>query len=205
VYSKAELSPLPFQPPAAYTYFVTMLSGTFKVGSHKLYLTFIVTDLPRIAVTAGSRAVCTCAPQDVACCFCTQLLTLEMSMCCIYAACACLQVFQYVITIMVALMVTQHAIERYWSAGRQVTSFQMLMFVLFVSHPLLTLLLVVLSNNEIAARRFMYYRCGRTVSNMLFALLGVNLLLFVTVVCYNDRYNPIGVTPYESLNESLHL
>jgi hypothetical protein len=67
-------------------------------------------------------------------------------------------VFQYVITIMVALMVTQHAIERYWSASRQLTSFQTLMFVLFVSYPLLTLLLVVLSNNEIAARRFIYYR-----------------------------------------------
>ncbi|WIA21570.1 hypothetical protein OEZ85_000762, partial [Tetradesmus obliquus] len=97
VYSKAELSPLPFTPPAAYTYFVTMLSGTFKV-------------------------------------------------------------FQYVITVMVALMVTQHSIERYWSAGRQVSSFQAMMFALFVSYPLLTLLLVVLTNNEMAVRRFMYYR-----------------------------------------------
>jgi hypothetical protein len=31
VYSKDELSPLPFQPPAFFTYATTMLSGAFKV------------------------------------------------------------------------------------------------------------------------------------------------------------------------------
>jgi hypothetical protein len=31
VYTKAELSPLPFQPPAFFTYATTMLSGAFKV------------------------------------------------------------------------------------------------------------------------------------------------------------------------------
>jgi hypothetical protein len=68
------------------------------------------------------------------------------------------QVFQYVITIMVALMVTQHALERYWSSGSQVSDFQALLFALFLGYPMFTLLLVVLSNNEIAARRFIYYR-----------------------------------------------
>lgn len=63
------------------------------------------------------------------------------------------------ITIMVALMMTQHAIERYWiSSGGSITSMQKLMLALFLSYPLITLLLVTLSNNEIAIRRFMYYR-----------------------------------------------
>ncbi|WIA17081.1 hypothetical protein OEZ85_013980 [Tetradesmus obliquus] len=97
VYSKEELSPLPFQPPVFFTYATTMLSGAFKV-------------------------------------------------------------FQYVITIMVALMVTQHALQRYWSMSGQVSTFQALMFTLFLSYPMITLLLVTLSNNEMAVRRFMYYR-----------------------------------------------
>lgn len=70
-----------------------------------------------------------------------------------------LQVFQYMITIMVALMVTQHAIERYWtSTGGPITSMQKLMLAVFLSYPLITLLLVILSSNEVAIRRFMYYR-----------------------------------------------
>lgn len=33
VYTKNELSPLPFQPPAFHTYAISMLSGTFKVNT----------------------------------------------------------------------------------------------------------------------------------------------------------------------------
>lgn len=33
VYHKHELSPLPFQPPAFHAYAISMLSGTFKVGT----------------------------------------------------------------------------------------------------------------------------------------------------------------------------
>jgi hypothetical protein len=55
-------------------------------------------------------------------------------------------------------MVTQHAIQRYWSMSGQVSTFQSLMFFLFLSYPMITLLLVILSNNEMAVRRFMYYR-----------------------------------------------
>jgi hypothetical protein len=59
---------------------------------------------------------------------------------------------------MVALMVTQRALQRYWSSNAQVSEFQLLLFVLFLGYPMFTLLLVVLSNNEIAAWRFIYYR-----------------------------------------------
>lgn len=70
-----------------------------------------------------------------------------------------LQVFQYMITIMVSLMMTQNAMERYWSSsGTSTTAMQKFLLALFLSYPLITLLLVILSNNEIAIRRFMYYR-----------------------------------------------
>jgi hypothetical protein len=45
VYSKDELSPLPFQPPAAYTYFVTMLSGTFKVMNLNMTMIPLITNV----------------------------------------------------------------------------------------------------------------------------------------------------------------
>lgn len=61
-------------------------------------------------------------------------------------------------TVMVALMVMQHAVERYWSIQRTASSWQALLFVLFISYPMITLMLVVLTNNEMAVRRFMYYR-----------------------------------------------
>jgi hypothetical protein len=79
-------------------------------------------------------------------------------------------VFQYVVTVMVALMVMQHAVERYWSLQTTTSSWQSLLFVVFISYPMITLMLVVLTNNEMAIRRFMYYRlmslqvstpCGR--------------------------------------------
>lgn len=63
-----------------------------------------------------------------------------------------------VVTTMVALMVMQHAVERYWSVQTTTSSWQDLLFVLFISYPMITLMLVVLTNNEMAIRRFMYYR-----------------------------------------------
>jgi hypothetical protein len=69
-----------------------------------------------------------------------------------------LQVFQYVVTVMVALMVMQHAVERYWSLQNTTSSWQALLFFMFISYPVVTLMLVVLTNNEMAIRRFMYYR-----------------------------------------------
>lgn len=68
------------------------------------------------------------------------------------------QVFQYVVTVMVALMVMQHAVERYWSLQTTTSTWQNLLFALFISYPMITLMLVVLTNNEMAIRRFMYYR-----------------------------------------------
>jgi hypothetical protein len=60
---------------------------------------------------------------------------------------------------MVALMVMQHAVQRYWSLNVSNSSaWQDLLFVVFISYPMITLMLVVLTNNEICVRRFMYYR-----------------------------------------------
>jgi hypothetical protein len=68
------------------------------------------------------------------------------------------QVFQYVVTVMVALMVMQHAVERYWSLQENASTWQNLLFVIFISYPIITLTLVVLTNNEMVNRRFIYYR-----------------------------------------------
>eukprot|EP00775_Hariotina_reticulata_P001342 gene1342-1685_t len=97
VYAKADLSPIPFKPPAYYSFLTAMLAGAFKV-------------------------------------------------------------FQYVITIMVALMVTQHSVERYWSVKPGIASWQSIMYAIFIIYPMLTLMLIVITNNEMAVRKFMYYR-----------------------------------------------
>lgn len=63
------------------------------------------------------------------------------------------------ITIMVALMMMQHVIERYWSAsGNTLSIMEKIMMAVFLAYPMMTLLLVILSNNEITVRRFIYYR-----------------------------------------------
>ena len=83
--------------------------------------------------------------------------------------------FQYVVTVMVALMVMQHAVDRYWiSSGAGTSSWQKLLFLLFISYPMLTLMLVTLTNNEMAVRRFIYYRLmsmqvGRRGANIEFS------------------------------------
>lgn len=71
--------------------------------------------------------------------------------------CTSRQVFQYMVTVMVALMVMQHAVDRYWSVNVSNSGWQDLLYVLFISYPMITLMLVVLTNNEICVRRFMYY------------------------------------------------
>lgn len=68
------------------------------------------------------------------------------------------QVFQYMVTVMLALMVMQHAVERYWSLNVSNSAWKDLLFVVFISYPMITLMLVVLTDNEICVRRFMYYR-----------------------------------------------
>eukprot|EP00878_Enallax_costatus_P025675 GHUV01027494.1.p1 GENE.GHUV01027494.1~~GHUV01027494.1.p1 ORF type:complete len:397 (+),score=107.32 GHUV01027494.1:402-1592(+) len=63
------------------------------------------------------------------------------------------------ITIMVALMMMQHVIERYWSSGGStISTLEQIMMAVFLCYPMMTLLLVILSNNEITIRRFIYYR-----------------------------------------------
>lgn len=41
--------------------------------------------------------------------------------------------FQYVVTVMVALMVMQHAVERYWVLQGTTSRWQDLLFVVFIS------------------------------------------------------------------------
>jgi hypothetical protein len=69
-----------------------------------------------------------------------------------------LQVVQYVVTVLVALMAMQASVDRYWSLQSTTSMWQDLLFCLFITYPMLTLMLVVVTNNEMVIRRFMYYR-----------------------------------------------
>jgi hypothetical protein len=69
-----------------------------------------------------------------------------------------LQVVQYVVTVLVALMAMQASVDRYWSLQSKTSMWQDLLFCLFITYPMLTLMLVIVTNNEMVIRRFMYYR-----------------------------------------------
>lgn len=70
----------------------------------------------------------------------------------------CVQVANYVVTVLVALMTIHGAVSVYKQMPVSLDPWQEWVLFLFIWYPAVTLAGIVLTNNEMAVRRFMYYR-----------------------------------------------
>jgi hypothetical protein len=133
-----ELSLLPFTPPNMTSYVLGMLSGTFKVGSNR--------HSQCAAAAAGDRRQDETVWVSTGAGVCTDgqhsrhggvsmhsVHSNPITACCLHKRRCIQQVFQYVVTVMVALMVMQHSVERYWILQGTTNKWQDLLFVVFIS------------------------------------------------------------------------